>query len=149
MTDPSIVAQGYDAVYAAMPRSRTLLRLWKQLVAGNDYPDDFYHISFITLQDLRHLAHTLSLSPRSRFSDVACGVGGPALWIARETGAHLSGVDLSPVAVAQAEKRAQSLGLDSTASFSVGSFAHTALETASIDAAMTVDALQYTPTRPP
>ena len=94
MTDPSIVAQGYDAVYDAMPHSPTLLRLWKQLVAGDDYPDDFYHISFITLPDLRRLARALNLSPAARFSDVACGMGGPALWIAREIGARLSGVDL-------------------------------------------------------
>jgi SAM-dependent methyltransferase len=145
MTDPSIVAQGYDAVYEAMPRSPTLLRIWKRLVAGEDYPDDFYHISFITLEDLRHLARALGLSRRSRFADVACGMGGPALWIARETGARLSGVDLSPVAVAQAERRAQSLGFDSAARFSVGSFADTGLETASMDAAMSVDALQYAP----
>ena len=145
MTDPSIVAQGYDAVYDAMPRSPTLLRLWKELVAGDDYPDDFYHISFITLPDLRHLAHALRLSPRSRFSDVACGMGGPGLWIARETGAHLYGVDLSPVAVAQAEKRAQDLGLAGTSHFSIGSFAETGLETTSMDAAMSVDALQYAP----
>src|SRR5216117_937505 len=145
MTDPSIVAQGYDAVYDAMPRSPTLLRLWKELVAGDDYPDDFYHISFITLPDLRHLARALNLSPGSRFSDVACGMGGPALWIARETGAHLAGVDFSPVAVAQAEKRAQALGLAANASFSVGSFADTGLETASMDAGMSVDALQYAP----
>ena len=79
-------------------------------------------------------------------------MGGPALWIARETGAHLSGrrlavesVDLSPVAVAQAEKRAQSLGLAADANFSVGSLAHTGLKTASMDAAMSVDALQYAP----
>src|SRR5436190_3276667 len=153
MTDPSIVAQGYDAVYDAMPRSPTLLRLWKELVAGDDYPDDFYHISFITLPDLRHLARALNLSPGARFSDVACGMGGPALWIARETGARLYGVDLSPVAVAQAQKRAQDLGLAGTgqtparlgATFSAGSFAETGLETAPMDAAMTVDALQYAP----
>jgi SAM-dependent methyltransferase len=145
MTDPSIVAQGYDAVYDAMPRSPTLLRLWKQLVAGPDYPDGFYHISFITLQDLRQLARALNLSSGSTFSDVACGMGGPALWIARETGARLSGVDLSPVAVAQAERRAQNLGLASTARFTTGSFAHTGLDTASMDAAMSVDALQYAP----
>ena len=152
MTDPSIVAKGYDAVYEAMPRSPTLLRLWKQLVVGDDYPDDFYHISFVTLQDLRDLARALGLARGSRFSDVACGMGGPALWIAREsrrvavaTGSHLSGVDLSPVAVAHAEKRAQSLGLAAAASFVVGSFAHTGLQSASMDAAMTVDALQYAP----
>jgi len=72
-------------------------------------------------------------------------MGGPALWIARETGAHLSGVDLAAVAVAQAQKRAQRLGLADTARFSAGSFAQTGLDTASMDAAMSVDALQYAP----
>jgi SAM-dependent methyltransferase len=72
-------------------------------------------------------------------------MGGPGLWIARETGAHLSGVDFSRVAVAQAQKRAEGLGLASSARFSVGSFADTGLESASMDAAMSVDALQYAP----
>ena len=145
MLDPSIVAQGYDAVYEAMPRGTTLLRIWKDVVAGDDYPDDFYHISFLSLEDLRELGRALSLTRGSKFSDIACGMGGPALWIARETGASLSGVDISQVAVAQAEVRARALGLASSARFSVGSFADTGLETASMDAAMTVDALQYAP----
>ena len=145
MTDSSIVAQGYDAVYEAMPRSPTLLRLWKQHAAGEDYPDDFSHISFVTIEDLRELAGALGLSRGSRFADVACGMGGPGLWIARETGAQLFGVDFSRVAVAQAGKRAEGLGMGSSARFSVGSFAETGLETGSMDAAMSVDALQYAP----
>jgi SAM-dependent methyltransferase len=145
MTDPSIVAQGYDAVYQAMPRSPTLLRIWKELVAGDDYPDEFSHISFVTLRDLRELAQALRLSRESRFSDVACGMGGPGLWIARETGADLSGVDFSSIAVAQAEKRAEKIGMASSARFSVGSFAETGLETGSMDAVMSLDALQYSP----
>ena len=92
MTDSSIVAQGYDAVYEAMPRSPTLLRIWKQLVAGDDYPDEFSHISFVTLRDLRELAQALRLTQGSSFSDVAFGMGGPGLWIARELGAQLFGV---------------------------------------------------------
>jgi ubiquinone/menaquinone biosynthesis C-methylase UbiE len=161
VTDSSIVAQGYDAVYEAMPRSPTLLRIWKELVAGDDYPDDFSHISFVRLRDLRELAGALGartgrtgrtgqtggtgLSRGSTVADVACGMGGPGLWITRETGAQLSGVDFSRVAVAQAEKRAEGLGMGSSARFSVGSFAETGLETGSMDAAMSVDALQYAP----
>ena len=38
-------------------------------------------------------------------------MGGPGLWIARETGARLSGVDFSRVAVAQAQSAGESLGL--------------------------------------
>lgn len=147
MTDPSIVAQGYDGVYEAMPRSHTLLRIWKEQVSGPDYPDDFYHISFLTFQDLRQLTDALKLKSGSRFADVACGMGGPALWISQETGANLWGVDFSRVAVAQAEKRANALGLTRNAKFSFGTFAHTGLSTGSMDAAMTVDALQYAPSK--
>lgn len=145
MTDTSIVSQGYDAVYEAMPRSPTLLKIWKEVVAGDDYPDDFSHISFLTLSDLRQLSEALRVAKGKRFADVACGMGGPALWISKETGAALSGVDFSKVAIAQAEKRAQGLGLADNAQFSVGSFSATGLDTASMDAAMTVDALQYAP----
>ena len=152
MTHPSPVAQGYDAVYEAMPRSPTLLRIWKQHAAGSDYPDAFSHISFVTVDALRRLTGALGLSRRSTFADLACGMGGPGLWVARETlrrgsgrAVRLMGVDFSHVAVAQAQKRAEELGMASSARFSVGSFAETGLETASMDAAMSVDALQYAP----
>ena len=145
MSQPSVVAQGYDAVYEAIPRSPTLLRLWKEHAAGQDYPDAFSHISFITLEDLRHLAGALRLSEGSTFADLACGMGGPGLWVARETGARLVGVDFSRVAVARAAERAEAAGLNSVAWFQSGSFAETGLKTASMDAAMSVDALQYAP----
>jgi len=147
MTESSLVAQGYDAVYEAMPRSPTLLKIWKEQVAGNDYPDAFSHISFLTLPDLRQLAGALQLTSGSNFADIACGMGGPALWIAKETGARLRGVDFSRVAIAQAEKRAAALGLADVAAFSVGTFDHTGLESGSLDAAMSVDALQYAPSK--
>jgi ubiquinone/menaquinone biosynthesis C-methylase UbiE len=136
---------GYDAVYEAMPRGKTLLRLWKQHSAGEDYPDEFYHISFVRIPDLRRQAEEMRISSGSRFADVACGMGGPALWIARETGADLTGVDFSSVAVQQATKRAESLGMSGVARFVHGSFAETGLETGLMDAAMTIDALQYAP----
>ena len=97
------------------------------------------------LQDLRDLAAELELSPGASFADVACGMGGPALWIAQETGANVRGIDLSAVAVSQAQRRASALGLGSVATFSVGTFDDTGLDTGSMDAAMTVDALQYAP----
>ena len=145
MTEPSIVAQGYDAVYEAMPRGPTLARLWKEHAAGADYPDDFSHISFVTVADLRELAAAMRLTGASRFGDIACGMAGPSLWIARETGAHLAGVDFSRVAIAEAQARAEALSLASLATFTVGSFADTGLDAGSLDAAMTIDALQYAP----
>ncbi len=72
-------------------------------------------------------------------------MGGPALWVARETGASLIGVDFSPVAAALASERATKLGLSGVARFVVGSFVATGLDDASADGVMSEDALQYAP----
>lgn len=142
-----IVASGYDAVYAAMPKSPTLRRIWREHAAGTDYPEEFGHISFITLQELRRMTAELRLSPNGSLVDLGCGMGGPALWVASETACRLIGVDLSPVAVAQATARAAELGLSDRARFVVGTFADTGLASGSTDGIMSEDALQYAPNK--
>ena len=77
--------------------------------------------------------------------DLACGAGGPGLWVAKESGARLIGRDLSPVAAERATERAAALGMQGRAEFGQGSFEHTGIADQSADAAMTVDALQYAP----
>ena len=144
-TGRSVVATGYDAVFEATPRSPTLQRLWRELAAGGDFPEEFLHISFVTLAELRRMAAELRLGPGDTLVDLGCGMAGPALWVARETGARLIGVDFSPVAVALASERANGVGLSAVARFVVGSFDATGLEDASADAAMSEDALQYAP----
>ncbi|HEU4759710.1 MAG TPA: methyltransferase domain-containing protein, partial [Dehalococcoidia bacterium] len=147
MNEPErdMLVMGYDAVYTAMPKSPTLNRLWREHAAGGDFPEEFGHISFVTLAELRRMAAELGLHAGSTLVDLGCGMAGPALWVARETGARLIGVDLSPAAVAQATARAEGLGLSGQARFVVGAFAHTGLPGASADAAMSEDALQYAP----
>jgi SAM-dependent methyltransferase len=128
-----------------MPRSPTLRRLWREHACGADFPEDFYHISFVTLSDLARMAEELRLRQGQRLADVGCGMGGPALWMAKHTGADLTGVDFSSVGVSLAIERAGKLELSSRARFVVGSFAETGLEDASADAMMSEDALQYAP----
>ncbi|HEX5480015.1 MAG TPA: class I SAM-dependent methyltransferase [Dehalococcoidia bacterium] len=144
-TDESRVAAGYDLVYEAVPRSPTLARIWREHACGPDYPAGFEHISFITLDELRTFVNDLRLTPGSRLIDLACGMGGPGLWVAREADAELTGVDVSAVAVAAASARACSLGLDVRARFQQGSFADTGIEPGSAAGVMSVDALQYAP----
>lgn len=144
-TDESRVAAGYDLVYEAVPRSPTLARIWRAHACGPDYPDGFEHISFITLDELRTFVGELRLAPGSRLVDLACGMGGPGLWVAREADAALTGIDISPVAVAAAAARARTLGRDGRARFQQGSFADTGLEPGSAAGVMSIDALQYAP----
>jgi ubiquinone/menaquinone biosynthesis C-methylase UbiE len=147
VTDSSheIVASGYDAVYEAMPRSETLRRIWREHAIGPGYPEAFEHISFLTMTEMRRMADALRLAPGSHLVDLACGAGGPGLWLAREAGARLTGVDLSRVAVAKAAERAASVGMAESSRYVVGSFDAMTLPDATADGAMSVDALQYAP----
>jgi ubiquinone/menaquinone biosynthesis C-methylase UbiE len=142
--DPRVAA-GYDLVYAAIPRSPTFQRIWREHALGDDFPAGFEHISFLTLGEMREMARELRLDAGALLADLACGAGGPGLWIAREAGARLTGIDLSPVAVGAAQARAAALGLDEIANFTQGVFAATGLGDAAADGVMTVDALQYAP----
>jgi SAM-dependent methyltransferase len=139
------VAAGYDAVFGATAQSPTLRRLWRELALGGDFPEEFLHISFVTLPQLRRMADELQMRPGGTLVDLGCGMAGPALWVARETGANLIGVDVSSVAVALATERADRLDLPRSARFITGSFADTGLDSASADAAMSEDAIQYAP----
>jgi len=145
LQDPNIISTGYNAVHGATPDSPTLRRLWHEHAEGPDFPEEFGHISFVTLPQLRRMAAELRLGPGATLVDLGCGRGGPALWMARETGARLVGVDFSAVAIEQAKARAADLGMAGKAQFVVGTFADTGLEANVADGAMSEDALQYVP----
>jgi SAM-dependent methyltransferase len=142
--EQDIVSAGYDAVYRGVPKSPTLRRLWHELAEGTDFPEEFGHISFTTLPELRRMAEELQLRRDETLVDVGCGMAGPALWVARETGARLIGVDGALAATEGAAARAASVGLADRARFIVGSYSSTGLDSASADGAMSEDALQYT-----
>ena len=143
--EQNLVSIGYDAVYRGTLKSPTLRRLWHEHAEGTDFPGEFGHISFTTLAELRRMAAELRLRPGDTLADFGCGMAGPALWLARETGARLIGLDMSSVAVELAGARAAELGLDDRARFVVGSFSETGLHAAFVDAATSEDALQYAP----
>lgn len=145
MNQKTAIEMGYDAVYEAMPRSPTLRRMWRELASGTDFPADFYHISFVTTDQHRRMQAELQLSPGDTLVDLACGMGGPALLAAKNTGAKLIGLDISSVAVRLANERAVALRLSDTAKFNVGRFEDTGLPSGSADAVMSEDALQYVP----
>ena len=143
----AIVAAGYDAVYRAVPRSPTLWRIWLDHAVGADFPGEYSHISFVTLAELRDLGAELRLHEGETLVDLACGMGGPSLWIATQLAVRVVGVDASAVAVELATARAAQLGLADRGAFRTGTFGATGLPTGSADAALSLDALQYAPNK--
>ena len=139
------LTSGYDAFYEVWGRSPTWRRIWRDHVTGTDFPDEFAHVSFISLTELRALAQALNLRAGQILVDLACGAAGPSLWIAKEYDARVVGRDLSSVAVERAVDNALSLGMSDRAEFAQGSFEATGVASGSADAVMSVDALQYAP----
>jgi len=130
----------YDAFYSGQQESETLSRIYRD-VYGDDYPGEAEPACFVTKTDLVRMAQCLSMGPGETLADLGCGRGGPGLWLARELGADLVGVDLSREAIRQASQRITHFGLEGRARFIVADMCATTLEDESCDGAVNVDAL--------
>jgi SAM-dependent methyltransferase len=132
----------YDEAFTRVDRS-TWLRTRFGLILDSELPVEVEPFSFVPLAGLREVAAALELRPGETLVDLACGRGGPGMWLARETGAVLTGVDASAVAVAQAEARAGLFELDERVRFTVGDLADTGLPDASADGMICIDSFQF------
>jgi ubiquinone/menaquinone biosynthesis C-methylase UbiE len=143
-TEGAPAADPYSAQYASHVDSPTRQRIRRE-VYGDEYPEDVDPRSFITRSELRSLADALQVGPGQTFVDLGCGHGGPGLWVARETGASVVGIDLSRPAIASAALRAEEFGIGDRARFEVADLVATGQPDAAFDAAMSVDVLWSVP----
>ena len=140
-------ADGYDGVFAALAQSPTIRHIWREAF-GDEYPEEAQPFGFITLSMLQRIILEVHVGPDQTLGDLACGGGGPGLWVARATGARLIGVDYSSVAIQQAQQCVAAFGLSGKADFLVSEITSLPLPDASLDAAMSVDAFQLFPDQP-
>ena len=140
-----VVLDGYDAVYDALPRAETFNRLWRANAYGGDFPLEFAHIGFLTVAEAQRMRELLHIGPGDVLADLACGAGGPGLWMAKHSGAALIGADPSAAGLLAARTRARAVGLADRSRFHQGTFEQTNLPDGAVDAAMSVDAFQYAP----
>lgn len=94
---PAPTAADFDQVFSAAAASPGIRRAWQ--LAEPDLPPEIEPFSFVSAGLLRHVARALDLSPGQTLVDLACGRGGPGLWLAQQAGTKLVGVDFSPVGV--------------------------------------------------
>lgn len=139
------VLDGYDAVYDVLPQSETFNRLWRTHAYRSDFPEEFAHIGFLTVPEAQRMRELLQLGPEAVLADLACGAGGPGLWMAAQSGASLIGVDPSAAGLTAARARARDVGLADRARFEQGTFEQTNLPDGVADAVMSVEAFQYAP----
>jgi SAM-dependent methyltransferase len=115
---------------------------WAARVLGEGLPEEVDPFSFITGAGLEEIAATLDDCRGSTLVDLACGQGGPGLWLARRIGAQLIGIDFSPVGIAQARERAQRSAPAVDADYRVADAAKTGLPDEAASGLVCIDALQ-------
>lgn len=113
-------------------------------VRSETYGEDLGQNSWLLVDEWRSLGAWLAPEPGVRVLDVGCGSGGPILFLARERGAEVVGVDANEEAVATAQaavrdERATFVQADGAGPLPFGD--------AEFDAVVCIDALNHLPDR--
>ncbi len=135
--DSKLTPETFDKVFNEVAQSQ-----WIQSVFAEELPDDVDPFSFITMSGLEEIVTWLDLSPGALLVDLACGRGGPGLWLARRTGTELVGIDFSPVGIDHARQRAKARAHELTTRYFVADAASTGLPDGRADGLVCVDAIQ-------
>lgn len=93
------------------------------------YTCAYYRHDAMTLEDaqaakMAHIAAKLCLRPGLRVLDIGCGWGGFAFYLARQHDVQVTGITLSQVQLAAAERRAADLGLSDRVRFRLQDYRH-------------------------
>src|SRR6476469_10137796 len=86
-------------------------------VRAETFGEDIGQFSWLTADEFRRFFHLLDLGPGSDVLDVACGSGGPALFMARTTGCQVTGIDINENGITTANQMAQAQGMRVQAEF--------------------------------
>ncbi|MEV6875245.1 class I SAM-dependent methyltransferase [Amycolatopsis sp. NPDC051128] len=130
----------FDSWYADRIESPVADELVRRVLG---LPPDLQSTSLLGGAGLDEVVAALDLRTGQVLVDLACGRGGYGLEIARRSGCRVVGIDFSAVAIEHARRRARALGLADRADFRVGELTATGLSTASADAVLVVDSIQF------
>jgi ubiquinone/menaquinone biosynthesis C-methylase UbiE len=143
---PDLTPESFDRAHGTTAKADLLWRLAREAY-GDDYPHEIEAWGMTTWWTLGQFIAGLRVGPGQQLVDLACGRAGVGLWLARATGAQLTGVDWSPVAVSEAAARAAQFVPAERASFVVGDLAATGLESGTADGVVCADAIFFAPDR--
>jgi SAM-dependent methyltransferase len=106
-------------------------------------PPHLRSTGILTWAGLAELSGELRLPPDGRLLDIACGRGAYGVEVALRTGAHLTGVDFSAVALEQARRLGAARLPAGRSEFRLGTLVATGLPAGEADGLMCVDAVQF------
>jgi cyclopropane fatty-acyl-phospholipid synthase-like methyltransferase len=89
----------------------------QQAVRSETYGEDIGQSSWMTADELRHFITLLGLKESSYVLEIGSGSGGPALFLAKQVGCKIIGLDLNEFGVNNSNDLATKRNLDSLARF--------------------------------
>ncbi|MFH4511539.1 class I SAM-dependent methyltransferase [Vibrio alginolyticus] len=116
--------------------------LWVKAV-GDSYPQDLQPYSSCTNELLASLAETIRDLKPKRILDLGCGSGGLSVWLAKEFGCTVVGLDRSFAAIQFARERTEKQGLCEKVSFEVASFDDIKKLEGNFDMVVSIDVLPF------
>ncbi len=131
--------QAFDRIYASVYRSAAYRDALEASQSG--LPEWVAAFSSLSQTLLDRIERELRLREGQTLVDLACGGGGPGIWLAQHARSSLVGVDFSAHAITSARTRAERRGFQ--ARFHVADLMQTPLECASADAIVCIDALMF------
>lgn len=81
-------------------------------VRRETYGEDLGQSSWVTSHEYRRFFDLLELAPADHVLDLGCGSGGPALFLARERGCRVTGVDVNEAGIRAGLTLARQASLD-------------------------------------
>src|SRR5215470_2748471 len=86
-------------------------------VRRDTYGEDFGQSSWVTADEYRRFFRLADLRPSDHILDVGCGSGGPAMFLAREVGCRVTGVDFNESGIRAALALAKDTGMQNQVDF--------------------------------
>jgi len=115
-----------------------------QAVRQEAFGEDIGQFGWTTADEYRHFFKILELTPESKVLDVACGSGGPALFTARTTGSHVTGVDITENGITTANEMAAVMDLTGRTNFQLADGSQPLpFDDGTFDAIMCMDAMNH------
>ena len=91
-----------------------------QAIRKETFGEDIGQNSWLTVEEYRKIFSLLQLAPGKRVLEIASGSGGPAMFMVKETGCLLTGLEFNDHGVSHAKKLAEENGLSDKISFQEG-----------------------------
>jgi SAM-dependent methyltransferase len=137
-TDDAGSTAFYDTIYGSFAERLSAT------IRAEAFGEDIGQSSWLTADEHRHFARLLDLGRSSEVLDVASGSGGPALFLARETGCQVTGVDLHEAGVDAGNQAAAEQGVAGQVRFlQADARQRLPFDAATFDAVICIDSINH------